>query len=103
MKAITPFDVIAQRELNDGAGSKVIVELGQPKEDERGGFGCSYRIAFGEREAVRTIFGVDAFPAMALAIKFISADLNHSDRLPTGPLFWLDPSLGTGFSEFGGP
>ena len=60
-------------------------------------FGCSFRLAYGEQEYVRAIYGVDAFQALMLALKTVSVHLKHDDWLPRDRMYWLEPGNGTGF------
>jgi len=91
-------EIVARRELDTGGASKVIVELAKPVSDGQD-FGCSYRLEYEGKERVRTIYGVDSFQALTLALKIISVDLETLEWLPRDRMYWLEPKNGTGFSN----
>jgi hypothetical protein len=93
-------EVIARRELlvENDAASKVVLEIAKPISDGQD-YGCAYRISYRGLEKARTIFGVDAFQALQLALNTLAVDLAHSDWLPVRQMHWLEPGAGTGFVE----
>ena len=92
------FETIARRELGVRDSAEIVtVELGRPYEDN-GPYGCPLRISFRDCRIEQVIFGEDGFQALILALKIIPTFLEHTDDLPKGRMFWLEPTSDTGFS-----
>ncbi len=70
---------------------KLLVSIGRPAQtpDSRGEFYCPIQTTgFGNNERVEAIFGVDAFRALELAIRFIAHRVADIDEKSGGRLRW---------------
>jgi hypothetical protein len=77
-----PFDVIAERTLTlleeNSKKRHVYVRLGKPEEShDQTDYSCPIQIVGLEDDNVKQIFGVDAFQALQLALRYISFRLHH--------------------------
>jgi hypothetical protein len=92
-------EVIARRELLvEETEAKVIVEMSKPVSDGQA-YVCAYGISYHGEAKVQTIFGVDAFQSLQLALDVLAVDLAHSKWLPVCQMHWLELDAGTGFVE----
>ena len=91
-------EVIAVRRLSwEGEPNReVLVSIGKPAEgpDSQGGFYCPiHTVGLGNDEIVTSIFGVDGFQAIELALRFIGWRLADISSKNGGRLQWLDGQL----------
>jgi hypothetical protein len=99
-KAKRPFkNLVARRELTvERSSKKVSVEIGRPFKDDRC-YTCQVRISYGKKTVHQEIHGVDTFQSLELAQTMIPVFLRHSDELPLGRMYWLEPGDDMGFPE----
>jgi hypothetical protein len=86
-------EVIAVRRFwwEHESGRQLLVSIGKPTQspDNEGAFYCPIQtLGFGNDEQVETIFGVDAFQALELAMKYVGWRLSAIDRESGGSLRW---------------
>jgi hypothetical protein len=97
-------EVVAVRRLSwEGEPNReVLVSIGKPIEapDSKGEFYCPiHTVGLGDEEIVTTIFGVDSFQAIELALRFIGwrlADINSKNG---SRLRWLGVELPTEWAQ----
>jgi hypothetical protein len=97
-------EVIAVRRLSwEGEPSReVLVSIGKPAETPgvQGEFYCPIRTTgFGSDEITTAIFGIDAFQAIELALRFIHSRLTDINLKNGGRLRWLDEQLPNGWAQ----
>jgi hypothetical protein len=91
-------DAIAVRRLSwEGEPTReVLVSIGRPAETHgvQGEFYCPIRTTgLGSDEIVTAIFGIDAFQAIELALRFIYSRLTDINVKNGNRLLWLDEQL----------
>lgn len=85
-------EVFFSRELKvSGDGGitfkRILIEVGFPKYGQDGDVSCVVQMA-GIADGIRTIYGVDKFQALELAIKFVNTFLR--DPPPGLQIYWPD-------------
>jgi len=86
-------EVIAVRRFwwEDDSSRQLLVSIGKPtrSREAKGEFYCPIqRSGFGDDERVEAIFGVDAFQALELALRYVGWRLSAIDRESGGHLRW---------------
>lgn len=86
-------EVIAVRRFwwEHESGRQLLVSIGKPTQmsDTKGEFYCPIQTSgFGDDERVEAIFGVDAFQALELAMRYVGWRLSAIDRENGGRLRW---------------
>ena len=87
--------VIAERELMLD-GEPLMVRLFAPRLDEEHGNGtwaCDFQISWRTEQKRTTIYGVDSYQALVLAMRIIPTMIEASDAVKAGRLSWLDHPL----------
>lgn len=98
-------DVIAERTLTveeeNGNSRKICVRLGkpQPSSSEPSEYYCPLQIAGLGDERVDKIFGVDAFQALHLSLRYIALRLNGYRKKSKCAIYWWDKGDDMGFPE----
>jgi hypothetical protein len=95
--------LIVERQLtlvtDEGEVREIVVRIGKPEPSpDRDCFSCEFQIScLGDGEAKR-IYGVDAFQALQLTLRFISTMLNHYREEAKGRIYWQEPGDDMGFA-----
>jgi hypothetical protein len=97
---IPPQDVIATRELHVVDASETVrVEIGLPRYVGEAEAVCPYRFTWRDRVGGIDSHGADPVQALQLAMKMLPVELRHSEWLPVGRMYWLEPGDDMGFAE----
>ena len=94
--------VIAERRLtlvsDEGEARDVVVRIGKPERSPgHPDFCCECQIlGLGDGKVMR-IYGLDAFQALQLGLRFVSTLLNHHRREAMRGIYWLEPGDDMGF------
>jgi hypothetical protein len=105
MKLGTVGEVIATRELtiaeDNSPSAEVVVLLGKPQKlPDFADYYCPYQIKGAGTQKVRSIWGVDAFQALQLALRTIAVELEVLNKDLGGKLRWeCDDKGGLGFPD----
>jgi hypothetical protein len=97
-------EIIAERKLTlldeSGRTSEVIVRLGKPRMSaEADDFSCEVHIAGFNDDKISRIFGLDAFQAIQLALRYISVSLQLFRERSGQALYWTSEGDDMGFPE----
>jgi hypothetical protein len=96
--------MIAERRLtlvsDDGEVRDVMVRIGKPESSPGGAeFSCECQILGLDEGKVMRVYGLDAFQALQIVLRFISTLLNHYRREARDRLYWLEPGDKMGFAD----
>jgi hypothetical protein len=96
--------VIAERQLTvlteNGETRNILVRVGRPERTQQhDDFSCACQIMGCHDDKVHRIYGLDAFQALQLTLKFISSTLNHYRQKANGCFYWQEPGDDMGFAN----
>lgn len=98
-------DIIAERALtlleDSGSSRQVFVRLGKPQSSPQGDESCCpFQIIGIGDEKVRHVFGIDAFQALQLTVRYISFRLHHCRNESNLILYAWEQGDDMGFPEY---
>jgi hypothetical protein len=98
-------DIIAERALtlleDNGNSRQVFVRLGKPQSSPQGDeYHCPIQIVGIGGEKIRQIFGIDAFQALQLTLRYISFSLHHYRKESNLILYAWEQGDDMGFPEY---
>jgi hypothetical protein len=95
--------VIAERALTlideNGNSRTLSVTLGRPEQSSENEYCCPFRIVGLGDERVEKIYGMDAFQALQLTLRFIAFRLNRYRKESKSEVYWCERGDDMGFPE----